>query len=117
MPKIYFNDLGLKNILLNYFEPITLRMDKGELLENYIFTRLRDLYHYDNINFWRTTQGNEIDFIINESFRKGKAYEVKFSETMFNEKKYKIFASSYPDYELKCIAFNTFANAVPAMRL
>ena len=117
MPKVFFNDLGLKNILLNYFDPVTQRIDKGELLENYIFTRLRDLYHYNNINFWRTTQGNEIDFIVSESFRKGKAYEVKFSETMFKEKKYQKFTSNYPDYELKCIAFEAFSNAIPAMRI
>lgn len=117
MHKIYFNDQGLRNILVNYFEPVPTRMDKGALIENFTFIRLRNLYGYDKINFWRTSDGKEIDFIVSESFRRGKAYEVKFSEAQYKEEKYQKFISHYPDYELKCIAYKVESNAVPLLRL
>lgn len=38
-PKMYFNDLGLRNYFVRNFEPIGLREDKGALFENFIFWR------------------------------------------------------------------------------
>jgi predicted AAA+ superfamily ATPase len=66
MPKIYFNDLGLRNILINRFYTIENREDKGQILENYTYIRLNELYSEDDIKFWRTTQQNEVDFIVTE---------------------------------------------------
>jgi len=105
MPKVYFNDLGFRNALLNYYEPVENRIDKGALVENYAFIRLRDLYGTDNLHFWRTADGKEIDFVVNESYTKGKAIEIKFNGSEFNEKAYKVFRDSYPDYTLDCIAY------------
>jgi len=43
MPKVYFHDIGLRNSLLNYFDKPQARIDKGQLIENYLFIRLRQL--------------------------------------------------------------------------
>ncbi|MFC3561737.1 DUF4143 domain-containing protein [Pedobacter jamesrossensis] len=60
--------------MLNNFTKLSIRADKGELLENYVHNRLYGLYGGDNLHFWRTADGNEVDFIIEETLESGKAY-------------------------------------------
>ncbi len=105
MPKIFFFDLGLRNVLLNNFQSLHQRLDKGELLENYAFVRLNELYDSDFIKFWRTTTGKEVDFVASEIYGSGKAYEVKFSANAINRKKYKQFIDSYKTYELNYVGY------------
>lgn len=100
MPKIYLNDLGLRNILINYFAPIEQRADKGALLENYVFRKLLEKHEADQVKFWRTADGNEVDFVIETSFQKGFAVEVKFQENEAKLSKYKIFTTEYPEFPL-----------------
>ena len=103
MPKVYFNDLGLRNAFLNRFGEAHSRPDKGQLLENYYFCQLRQAYNLDQIKFWRTADKQEVDFIIEESFGVGKALEVKWNKANFKPKKYAKFTGAYPDFELECI--------------
>lgn len=104
MPKAFFNDTGLRNALLNNFSKINGRMDKGELLENYVYTRLRKLYGLDALRYWRTADGNEVDFIVEQSINKGKAFEVKYSDTQYKPSKYKKFLANYPNYPLAIVS-------------
>jgi len=60
--KFYFLDTGLRNSLLNRFGPLQEREDRGRLLENYVFIQLRS--RFENLHFWRTAGGGEIDFIL-----------------------------------------------------
>jgi predicted AAA+ superfamily ATPase len=60
--KFYFLDTGLRNSLLNRFGPLREREDKGRLLENHLFIQLRS--RFENLHFWRTAGGAEIDFIL-----------------------------------------------------
>lgn len=107
MPKIYFNDNGLRNALLNNFDRIDDRLDRGELLENYVYNRLKRKHKTDTIHFWRTADGNEVDFIALETLAKGKAYEVKYNDIQFKPSKYKKFLAAYPDFDLQCISMLT----------
>lgn len=100
MPKVYFNDLGMRNILLNQFTNPDFRPDRGELIENYIFLRLRDSYSIDQIKYWRTADGNELDFVVGTEFGKGFAIESKFDEKSFSVSKYRKFTETYPEYPL-----------------
>lgn len=103
MPKLYFHDVGLRNSLLQYFAPLAQRQDKGELLENYAFTRLRDKHGLDQIRYWRTADGNEVDFVVKDPLTgKGFACEVKWNDTAFKAGKYTKFTTAYPDYPLAC---------------
>jgi predicted AAA+ superfamily ATPase len=104
-PKVYFNDLGMRNYLCNNFDKVEQRLDKGALIENYAYIRLRDLYGLDALRFWRTADGNEVDFIIEDSITTGKAYEVKFAESGFKASKYKKFVEGYPDFILKPLVY------------
>ncbi len=58
--KIYFFDLGLRNVILNNFSPLDGRTDKGQILENFVLNELRDF----EIKYWRTTAKAEVDFVL-----------------------------------------------------
>ncbi|MEI6409485.1 MAG: ATP-binding protein [Bacteroidota bacterium] len=100
MPKAYFLDTGLRNVLVNYFAPIEQRTDKGALLENYVFRRLTEQYAQSQIKFWRTADGNEVDFVVEETAFKGIAIETKFSSNEANPNKYRKFTETYPQFPL-----------------
>jgi predicted AAA+ superfamily ATPase len=80
MKKIYFLDLGLRNIIINNFNDIDSRQDNGALFENFVFLEL--IKHSDpfsTINFFRTRDGAEVDFVINDMFNLS-SFEVKYKE-------------------------------------
>jgi len=104
MPKVYFNDNGLCNVLTNNFNRLIEREDKGELLENYVYNRLKNLYDADNLHYWRTVDGNEVDFVVEQSVKEGLAYEVKYNDVQFKSTKYKKFTDGYPGFSLRCIS-------------
>lgn len=110
MPKVYFNDLGLRNILLKQFGRVDERLDKGALIENYVYTRLRDLNSKEDLFFWRTADGNEVDFLIEDKLNEGRAFEVKFDAAEFRVSKYKKFVSHYPNFPLSVVSFITNEN-------
>jgi len=82
-PKYYFYDLGIRNALINNFNPINLRNDIGPLWESYIISERIKKQEYLNIQtnnyFWRTYDKKEIDFI---EEREGKlyAFEIKWKD-------------------------------------
>ena len=108
MPKVFFNDLGLRNALLNRFGDVATRADKGALLENYYFSQFRQRYAYDQIRYWHTSDGKEVDFVIEESFGKGRAYEVKWEKARYKPGRYKKFVETYPDFELGCLGVGDY---------
>jgi len=91
MPKCYYMDMGLRNFFVSSFESFTTRKDNRQLLENACFRQLLDSNIYENIKFWRTVQGNEVDFIVNDKI----AYEVKVDESQFKKNKYSVFMQIY----------------------
>ncbi|MCX7949906.1 MAG: ATP-binding protein [Treponemataceae bacterium] len=68
-PKIYFMDNGIRNSLLNAFlSDISLRPDKGALMENWAFAELyKRLPLNAVIHFWRSRAGAEVDFVIEQA--------------------------------------------------
>jgi uncharacterized protein len=101
MPKVYVNDLGLRNVLINYFSPLEQRADKGMVLENLCFRLLSERFDQDQVKYWRTADGNEVDFVVETSYLKGFAVEVKFSEQEAKLSKYNKFIQNYPDFPLE----------------
>lgn len=63
MPKIYFNDTGLRNSIIDSFGEVNIRPDRGELLENFIYTQIKVSKFLKNVCFWRTKTGGEVDFV------------------------------------------------------
>lgn len=124
MPKVFFNDLGLRNVLVGNYENINERTDKGQLLENYVFIRLNELYDKGDIKYWRTTQKNEVDFVITETSvthgnGKGKAIEVKYNANALKLTKFNTFKKFYPGYPLQFICFRSddLNVALPVLKL
>lgn len=68
MKKMYFTDIGLRNIILNDFQEIEYRHDKGALFENFVYLELiKELSRPENIFFYRTKDGLEIDFLLDST--------------------------------------------------
>jgi hypothetical protein len=100
MPKLYFLDLGIRNMAADNFDWLDSRMDKGMLLENLVFKLLDDREKVRRINFWRTQGRHEVDFIINQRF----AFEVKYNGIKFDPGKYRLFRETYPGIPLGVVS-------------
>ncbi len=65
MPKIFLADTGMRNALIQNFNALDLRPDKGALIENFVYVQLKKLImSEDNLYFWRTQIKTEVDFVI-----------------------------------------------------
>ncbi len=97
--KIYFYDNGLRNAVINQFNAINLRNDKGALWENFIISERRKFLAYSlknaNTFFWRTHTQQEIDYI-EEYGGKINAYEIKWNKNA----KFKMPKSFAENYDL-----------------
>lgn len=98
MPKAYFLDSGLRNSILNNFQAMHLRADRGELWEQVFFRHLADQVTLDEIRFWRTADGKDVDFILPFAHPQ-KAFEAKFDSNLIKESRYKSFKENYPAFE------------------
>jgi len=61
-PKVYFQDLGIRNYLCRDFRNWEVRTDRGALIENFVASEL--LKKGVSLRFWRTKSGGEVDFVI-----------------------------------------------------
>ena len=77
MRKVYFTEIGLRNLIYGSFNKIDVRTDSGSILENFVFLELkRKIGKAGNMNYFRTQDGVEVDFVIN-NFQEYLAIEVK----------------------------------------
>ncbi len=102
--KVYFHDLGIRNSLIENYNPLEIRNDAGFLWENFCMIERKKYNEYNmnfvNMYFWRTYDQKEIDLI---EEREGKLFAYEFK---LNDKKGKIpksFLASYPDSEFQII--------------
>ncbi len=67
MDKIYFHDVGIRNTLIENFNPLEFRQDIGPLWENFLLSERRKKMEYErlfgNTYFWRTHTGAELDYV------------------------------------------------------
>lgn len=65
--KIYFYDNGIRNAVINQFNPLNLRDDVGALWENFLIAERMKYNHYNknyvNRYFWRTKEKQEVDYL------------------------------------------------------
>ncbi|MBU0576659.1 ATP-binding protein [Patescibacteria group bacterium] len=80
--KYYFYDNGIRNALIENFNPLQLRNDTGQLFENYLMIeRQKKLQHHRqsaNRYFWRTYDQQELD-LVEESGGQLRGFEFKWS--------------------------------------
>lgn len=111
--KIYFYDNGIRNAIINNFNPMALRADVGALWENFCIAERVKLTGYHNYwcnrFFWRTQAQQEVDYI---EERDGKlfAYEFKWNSSKKNTLS-RTFTNAYPDSSAMVVTpsnFDTF---------
>ncbi len=78
-PKVYFADVGLRNSVINAFDPVSERADKGQLLENFVYSQLdKKAGLSEEVRFWRSQAKSEVDFVWQEGAGPPYPLEVKF---------------------------------------
>jgi uncharacterized protein len=96
--RYFFIDNGVRNALVNNFNPLNLRSDTGELWENYLiierFKKQEYLRDPANNYFWRTYSKNEID-LVEEKGGKLYGYEMKWGKA--NPKAPSEWIKAYPE--------------------
>lgn len=103
-PRYYFYDTGIRNTLINNFNPLSMRDDIGMLWENYIIVERLKKQEYQKVvannYFWRTYDQKEIDFI---EEREGKlyGYEIKWQE--YRSKAHGEWLETYKNSQYKII--------------
>jgi len=103
--KIYFYDNGVRNALIQNFKSLDLRIDTGNLFENFMVSERKKFMEYNQIYtnryFWRTHAQQEIDYI---EERNGMLYAFEFKwNDKKNAKMPNSFAEAYPQHEFKVI--------------
>ena len=98
--KIYFWDLGIRNMLIGNMSQVENRADAGALWENFVIVeRLKRNSYHDSIAqywFWRTQQQKEIDYLEEENGQLS-AYEFKWNEKKSSTRVPESFAKAYPE--------------------
>lgn len=111
--KIYFYDTGIRNAVINNFNNLDLRNDKGALWENFLISeRIKGNYNQNkNINnyFWRTHEKKEIDYLekINDSLY---AYEFKFGDK--KKGAFSLFSETYKNSHYEIVNADNFLDFI-----
>ena len=107
--RYYFLDNGVRNAIINNFNPVASRNDIGMLWQNFmVMERLKKQEYqrvFSNNYFWRTYDQKEIDLIED---RGGKLYAFEFK---FGSKKIKVpkqWQNAYPDSEFTVVTPENF---------
>lgn len=102
--KYYFFDNGIRNAVINNFNPLETRNDVGILWENFLFIeRIKKRSYqriYANDYFWRTWDKEEIDLI---EEREGRLFGFDFKFNSSKLKPLKTWKENYPDSDLSII--------------
>ncbi len=113
LQKIYFWDLGIRNSLINNFNPLSLRSDIGALWENFIIgekaKEQNDISKKMPLYFWRTYDQQEIDLVIEKEGRL-LAYEIKWQKPrQFSPEAWK---KGYPKASWQVVNRDNYLNLV-----
>jgi predicted AAA+ superfamily ATPase len=101
MPKLYFLDNGIRNLILDNFNTLEERMDKSGFFENIAFNFLHENMAVKEVNYWRTQTKHEVDFILNKKI----AIEVEFNANMYKKSKFKQFFKNYQNIPLHIASY------------
>lgn len=113
-PKIFFYDNGLMNMLLYKTLPVEIT---GNTFETSVFSEFVKFLRADQINFWRTQDKKEIDYIISKKDLVI-PFEVKLNAASLKMTALNYFNQKYNPKELVCVRFlGNIPKARSAVRL
>lgn len=112
--RYYFYDNGVRNSLIQNFNPLSLRNDVGQLWENFLMVERRKVLSYStrsaNTYFWRTYDQKEIDYI-EESGGRLLAFEFKWKGELRKAVR-REFLAAYPHAEVQTITPENFEDFI-----
>lgn len=112
--KVYFFDTGIRNVLINNLNPLTLRNDIGALWENFVVSEFKKGQYWMGttapLYFWRTYQQQEID-LLTERGGKISAFEIKWKKGRRNPPKN--WREAYPGSSWETITRDNYLDKVP----
>lgn len=111
--KIYFYDTGIRNALINNFNPLHLRQDAGALWENFMISERVKYCNNNgrNINmyFWRTREKQEIDYV--EEYKGAlRGFEFKWKKSKL--KIPRLFLEAYSGSEVSLVSSENYQEFV-----
>lgn len=113
MNKIFFYDLGVRNILIDNLKPLKDRNDVGQLWENFLMIERMKLLAYKqdyaSTYFWRTHTGAELDYVEEKG---GMLYGFEFK---WGDKIAKVptgWVNNYPDSSFQGINRENFLDFI-----
>lgn len=113
--KIFFWDLGVRNMIIENLNPLTERPDVGQLWENLMVAERRKWLAYQgalaSVYFWRTYSGAEVD-LVEESGGKLAAFEYKWQPKRVRSPQ--TFLDTYPGSTFAVITPENFLAHVGA---
>ncbi|MBX7236016.1 MAG: ATP-binding protein [Caldilineales bacterium] len=102
--KIYFWDVGVRNVAIDNLKPLAERNDVGALWENFVIAERLKRLHYRrelaSLYFWRTYSGSEID-IVEEAGGRINAFECKWGRARTRSQE--TFLAAYPQATVEII--------------
>lgn len=105
-PIVYFVDLGLRNFSLNMFGRVENNEQLGLIFQNFIYNKIKKETEENlkSINFWRTKEGAEVDFVVRDGLSL-LPIEVKFSNFLKTEitRSFRSFMNDYKPKEAKVV--------------
>lgn len=113
--RYYFYDNGVRNALIQNYNPFNYRNDIGQLWENYLMIERQKVNQRVsrrvNGYFWRTYDQKEIDYI--EEYQGGLfGYEFKYTEGGIRKATKKEFMEAYPNASLDVITRDNFTDFI-----
>ncbi len=113
--KVYFWDLGVRNVLIGNFAPLNQRNDVGQLWENFVIAERYKLLRYKQASaqlyYWRTNTGAELDFV---EERDGRLYGYECKWGQAKARMPQTFLDTYPESEFALINPENFAQYLVA---
>ncbi len=113
MDKIFFTDLGIRNMLINDFSPLDVRNDKGAIWENFaIIERMKVLQYrrsFKKMYFWKRYSGAELDLI---EIQDGKILAMEFKWNKMRKSPPSSWTTQYKNTEYYCINKNNIFDLV-----
>jgi hypothetical protein len=87
--KLYFYDLGIRNILVKDFRDLNLRPDNGGVFENFIVSEIekqrKNINAKQTMYFYREYGGQEVDLILEDYKKVYQALEIKINDKAVNK--------------------------------
>lgn len=109
--RYYFFDNGVRNSLIQNFNPLAVRDDVGALWENFLMVERQKAHEYAgravNRYFWRTYDQKEID-LIEERAGQLFGFEFKWKQGQIKKATQREFVAAYPNSELQTISQANF---------